>query len=249
MQRSMSRLPKRTIALAAVAGVLVALLSVFVFQVPATAAGVPTSTARTPQGANTYHEQFSGWSYNATVADGNVKVAVEYDKNKSGIEAFDAANRQLVGQVAGPSSITIVFRRPLSISEFQDLVGKTGIQVASYTLRGVDGKGTRSTFSFSPQGKNLVPQALLGQLTKNAQEHSSGALTVKGVVTVDATADQTQIKQLLADNRTFTADVTKVVAAQRAQAKLAPNQVNLPVSGRSSSSLYWFLENTNIVPR
>jgi len=168
MQRSMSRLPKRTIALAAVAGVLVALLSVFVFQVPATAAGVPTSTARTPQGASTYHEQFSGWSYNATVADGNVKVAVEYDKNKSGIEAFDAANRQLVGQVAGPSSLTIVFRRPLSISEFQDLVGKTGIQVASYPLRGVDGKGTRSTFSFSPQGKNLVPQALLGQLTKNA---------------------------------------------------------------------------------
>jgi len=75
-------------------------------------------------------EQLSGWRYDAIVAEGVLRVSVNFDvSSRQGVMAYADANRQLVGQVSSAIPAILVFKQPLSATEFQDVVQKSGIQV------------------------------------------------------------------------------------------------------------------------
>lgn len=210
-------------------------------------------TAASQQAQTPLHEQSSGWEYVAGVSDGKLNIVVNYDKlTRGGIEAFAAANQQLVEQVHGPVQVSVVFNRPLSIDEFKDEVTKSGIKINSYTMRAVEKNGNRVTLSGGPlpRAKSVALQDI-GQQLPAALARFPDA-TFRGVVTVEATADQSQLKQLLADGRVFTTDVTQAIATDRARAKLVSANASvaqLPVESRIAAPLYWFMENTGIAPR
>ncbi len=211
--------------------------------------GSPTLVAKP---ANAISEEFTGWKYDAGVQDGTITVSVHYDvASRQGIEAFSAANRQLISQVHAAIPVSIVFRRPLSVSEFQDVVQKSGVQVKDYTIRAVDNKGMRVTIGGAPRGTDLVPQTTLDMMLAKVDKLSPGT-AFKGIVTVDAVADQGQLNALLVDSRVYTTDVSQAIATERARAKYAATNAavaRLPVDGGITLPLYWFMENVGIAPK
>jgi len=120
--------------------------------------------------------------------------------------------------------------------------------VGSYTLRAVDAKGIRTTIQGAPRNKELVPQMILNDVLSHAGQRAPG-LTLKGVITVDVTADQTQLKQLLNDPRVFTTDVTQTVAVERVRAKDGKAIAQQPIHSHVVGPLYWFMENAGIAPK
>lgn len=218
------------------------------FRYSASAASEPSPLAPKPS----IHEQFDGWEYLAAPDSDNLNITVNYEKlTAAGIRAFGEANRKLVEQVHGQVVVSVVFRRPLSVDEFKDLVRKSGLKVENYTMRAVDGTGGRITIQGTPNAGDLVPQEMFNTMLANVQSRSQGA-TFKGIVTVDATATQAQLKQLLADERVFTTDVSQARATERARAALAahnPAQAQLPAHTRLAAPLYWFMENTGVAEK
>ncbi len=198
------------------------------------------------------HEHFAGWEYMAASTNEALEIIVNYEKlTPEGIKAFAEANRKLIDQIHGQVSVSVVFRRPLSINEFQALVGKSGLSVESYTMRAVDSAGQRITIQGAPDTKALVPQAMFNSMLTNIQSRSAG-VSFRGIVTVNGIATPEQIKQLLADKRVFTTDVTQAIAAERARAQLASQNTalaQLPVHARLAAPLYWFMENTGIAAK
>lgn len=196
-------------------------------------------------------ENLDGWMYSARVGDAFVEVIVRYDISAQGIQKFSSANRKLVDQLSGASTATVVFARPLAVSEFTDLMQKSGGVVKSYTLRAIDQAGMRVTIQGAPKNSVLVPQGTLDGMISRLNRQSSGA-TLKGIVSVDVAATPIQLKQLLSDPRVFTADVTSVIAVERTRGKLAATTsavAGLPIRIRQVTPLYWFMENAGIAPK
>lgn len=236
-------------------GVAVLTLAVllFGFQLQQSAASAATQLApQPPADQKQIQAHFDGWDYHAVADGGQLNVIVNYDRLRpEGVNAFAQANRKLASQVQGSTSVTGVFRRPLAVQEFEGLVKQTGLQVTSYTLRAVDTKGGRITIQGAPLKTELVPQSLLKATLANVQQRLPGAV-LKGIVTVDASATQAQLKQLLADQRVFTTEVATAVAADRARATLASQGVDvsrLTVHSRLAAPLFWFMENTGLVTK
>jgi len=114
----------------------------------------------------------------------------------------------------------------------------------------MDNKGMRITINGAPRGTELVPQATLNTVLTNVNRLSPGT-TIKGIISVDAVADQGQLNTLLADPRVFTTDVSQEIAIQRARARyVATNAAvaQLQIERGISLPLYWFMENTGIAP-
>ncbi len=228
-------------------------LSLTVVTMRGVAADTPTAPS---QQSNQIGEKLAGWEYFAAPGDGAFNVIVNYDKGSAqGINAFAAANRQLVDQVNGSVEATVVFKQPITASEFKDLIGKSGVQVKAYTMRAISGTGLRATIAGAPLGNDLFPQAALDGLVRNVNQKQAGVV-FKGVVTVDVTANQRQLKQLLADGRVYTTDVTQSVAIGRARAKAVTNAAmskanvaSLPTKSRLAAPLYWYMEDMGIAPQ
>ncbi len=214
--------------------------------------GASALTQATPQpasGSPYLHERFDGWEYQAATDGSELSVVVNYDRlTPGGVNAFGESNRRLVDQVEGSVPVSVVFRRPLSVSEFEQLIQQAGLAVSTYTMRAVDDKGGRITIQGAPDKQMLVSQLLLKSTLARIEERLPGA-EFKGVVTVDATATRAQLKRLLADQRVFTTDVTRAIATDRARSGFASRGVDvshLPAQSRLVGPLYWFMEDTGV---
>lgn len=70
--------------------------------------------------------------------------------------------------------------------------------------------------------------------------------------TIRVIDSQGQLRQLLADTRVYTTDVTQAVAAERAQKKAAISDAaaaQLPVHTHQYMPVYWFMENIGIATK
>lgn len=199
-------------------------------------------------------EQFGGWAYGAGVYEGTMFVHVSANtKDIQGLLAFDAANRAALAQVHGPTTITVVFRRPLSEGEVQDIAQATGASVMSYIARAVDDRGMRITIGGPGlPGVRAMP-TLAVPLTRSSTTPSptSSGAGFRGYVTVDVYADAGQIAALFADERVFTADVVRVIAVDRGRSALIaadPAVAVLPMRIDAATQVYWSLEDYGIAP-
>lgn len=155
---------------------------------------------------------FGAWSYTAGRNElGILEATVMYDGNSpKTLQTYAAANRAAAAQLAaagGTVEIQVIFRDPLSPTEYRAWASALGLAVDSVQIRTVSAAGQRSTLSLFPQGKEPLPQgALDSQLT--AATKAAGPLTVRGVFAVRGKVDASRLPTILADKRVFLPDVT-----------------------------------------
>lgn len=201
-------------------------------------------------------EDMKGFTYQAGVVkspEGSyLGVVIYYDfRSPDGVLAFAEGNNALATQLADSVDVSVMFRRPLTPEEFGELVQDTGIAVHSYVLRAVESSGQRATIFGAPDGDELVPAGMLDVVGADLAEKDTQT-GMRGIITVEASASPSQLAMLLANERVFTTDVSKAVAAQRAQALLRGRGVEaagLPVDAHMLPPLYWFLEDYGIAPK
>ncbi len=206
--------------------------------------------------ARTVNEDLGAWKYTAGIGDdGVLHVLINFpSKTAADIEAFNTTNRSLVKEIQGNARVLVIFRQPLSVDEFKQLVQASGIKVENYEMRAVEADGTRITLNGGPSASNneLVPQSALDTMINSWQKLPGGA-TFKGFISVEGIATQVQISALLADKRVFTTELTRAVATQRLLKKLGVANTFLQdkskFESRLSAPIYWNMENTGLAPK
>ena len=189
------------------AGLVLSLATLATFILTFTASGTPQHVAEA---------RFDGWGY-VVVADpdGFARAHVEFDRATAAqLHHYVAVNRALAHQVANSGqkdlSVTVSFRKPLSIDEFRDWARKVPLRVSGYQLRIVAADGRRWTLGGAPQGTELVS-------TPDVQRHLSnlaakGATDVRGIIVAEGVVDAAAYDQLANEPSVFVADVTRSAA-------------------------------------
>lgn len=188
---------------------LAALLSfILTYLLTGTASGTPPYLAQA---------RFDGWGYTAMAApDGSIRVQVNYDRaSVADLYRYVETNRALARQLATDGqaelAVTVSFRRPLTIAEFQTWAARAPPQIREYQIRLRDAQGRRWTLGGAPSGGTLIsPTDLQRHLIHLA---SRGATDVQGVIVAEGTVAASVYDRLAADPDVFLADVTRSAAA------------------------------------
>lgn len=161
--------------------------------------------------------RFDGWGYTAIAApDGSIRVQVNYDRaSVADLYRYVETNRALARQLATDGqaelAVTVSFRRPLTIAEFQTWAAHAPLQIREYQIRLRDAQGRRWTLGGAPSGGILIsPTDLQRHLIYLA---SRGATDVQGVIVAEGTVAASVYDRLAADPDVFLADVTRSAAA------------------------------------
>lgn len=189
-------------------GLALTLAALVTFLLTFTAAGTPQHLAR----AN-----FDGWSYTAVSdPDGFPLAQINYDHTSvAALRHYAQVNSALAHQLLADGesqlSVTVTFRRPLSIDEFRSWAARVPLQVSGYQLRIFGQDGRTWTLGGGPSGRELVSEP---DLQRNlARLASKGATDIRGMIAVDGQIASSAYDQLTGDPFVFLADVTRSAAA------------------------------------
>jgi hypothetical protein len=156
-----------------------------------------------------------------------------------------------------PFKATIVFARPLSVTEFTSFVKATGISPTSSELRAVGSKGELLKVGIPPvweqdsQGNIRVGHPLAGgdplDTSKLNPQHWRQSFRVIGVISTDVTLDAQTYKKVSSDNKVFTIDVLPQIIINEVKQKYPNVQADrISVGG---SLVYPAMEKVNLAPQ
>ena len=195
-------------------------------------------------------ETLDGFRYVVNQDDvGSYFVYVFYDGNSvAGLKAYAAESRKqgerLIRQGVDRLYVEVTFNAPLSIAEFTRLVSETGMEVAHYNMRAIDGRGDRVGIQGSPRAGNLVPADTLGEVLKGIESQAGGQVEFQGFTGVAGMVTRTGYQKLLTHPRVFLVDVTVNLAYQFLRSR--GRDVDLRDISLLSPPPFWFMEKMGL---
>lgn len=192
------------------AGLILSVLTVAAFLTTFTASGSAQELGRA---------RFDGWGYTVVAdPDGSARAQIDYDHGSvADLRRYAATNRALAHQLAtdGAKTLTVSvsFRRPLSVDEFRAWAAKAPLQVDGFQLRLTGTNGQRWTLGGAPTRGELVSAV---DLNRNLDRlRAKGAADVRGVIVAEGTVAAGVYDQLANDPAVFLVDVTPSAARDR----------------------------------
>jgi len=193
-----------------------------------------------------------------------INGSIHYDyMSPQGVQAYIEFNKQAYAALSAPSQqrplyINIVFRRPLSLQEFQNFVSTYGLSVHRYRMRAVEIDGTRVTIDGAPMGKQLVPPTYLERVLQDIRTRNDAQF--KGCIEVEATVQPEQLTRLQNAPEVFVIEavyglIYKALTPSKLQRAGATAETirriqegeGWPLVQITHPSLYWALEDMGMV--
>ncbi len=193
-----------------------------------------------------------------------INGSISYDyRSTQGVQSYIDFNHQAYTMLSDqgqnrPIYINIVFRRPLSLPEFQQFVSTYGLAVHRYRMRAVEIDGTRLTIDGAPTEGQLVPPTYWERVLQDIRAHNETQF--KGWIEVEATVWPEQWARLQSASEVFVIEGTYALIyreltpwkLRRAGAtaetiRRIQRGEGWPLVHITHPSLYWALEDMGMV--
>ena len=171
------------------------------------------------------------------------------DTTPAGLKAFRTANQKTARELVATSKTliaSVVLNQPLSVSEFNKLVDKYGLQVNGFQLRVIDGRGDRVTLFGAPTDGQLVPMQQLQSMLEWVQKQT-GTAKLLGITSIDIGLPSANYESLSADPSVFLVDLTPAFAEQHLRQQYASLLKSDDAITTSAYPIYWYLESSQLV--
>jgi hypothetical protein len=163
--------------------------------------------------------RFDGWGYTVFAepdGSGATRAHIEYDRaTPADLHKYAATNRALARELTnkGHSTlwVTVSFRRPLSVPEFQAWANSVALRVDDFQLRLLGPDGRRWTLGGAPSGGELIRAADLQRTLDRLA--AKGVTNLQGVIVAEGQIAAASYERLATDPAVFLADVTPSAAA------------------------------------
>ena len=135
--------------------------------------------------------------------------------------------------------VDILLKQPLRPEGLADFVKQSGISVQSYVFIAQDTNGDLVTVFGAPVDGELLPMHILNGMIKSIEERQNTTLTLKGIVSIDATVDSAAFTRVSNDRMVFGIDSSPALALQDLQKQV--NGIDVSTVKVSSAPFYWIV--------
>jgi hypothetical protein len=194
-----------------------------------------------------HHVTENGWQYDAffdrTSGVINARSDFQWNTAASAVSSV-AAHRRMAGELIRqgfPLEGTVVFRRPLSQTEFELFVAATEMEVVDYTMRYVNELGQRVTIFGTPSPEALVRAVDLEFALRDLTERDPGDF--KGWIEVRGIVPSAGYNILKSDPNVFIFDVTRAVVRTAFEGEPEIDGATLELV---QPQAYWLLEDLGL---
>lgn len=206
-------------------------------------------------------DNVTGIQYGVAYSDGQLNGGVAYEfRTIEGVRKYQGFNLRTIDQLIRANQnqfyVLVIFNRPLSQGEFEQLTQTYQLIPYAYTLRAIAPNGMRTTIYGGPANGNLIPTDRINMVAKDIQERDG--TTIRGWIDVSTVISGPQLIELLKDPRIYTIDATEtlfrnsITPAKLINAGVSSDILQSATQGEmhiqiSRVSLYWSLEDLGLV--